>query len=88
MMKAVSKFGRSGCFNCTVCGRQTRNTGRGNNGACGLCGHCYEQIVTEEQMANEGETPELLRKRQGYIDACKKAGGSPDENSYQRLKSL
>lgn len=86
-MKAVSKFGRGGCFVCTACGRQTRSTGRGHNGACGLCGHCFEQATVEDQMLNEGESTELLRQRQACIDACKKAGGSPDENIYQTMKS-
>jgi hypothetical protein len=33
-------------------------------------------------MMEEGELPELLRKRQSLISACKKAGGVPDEKSY------
>ena len=85
-MKAVSNFDRRGCFTCTACGRQTRNTGRGHNASCGLCGHCYEQITVEEQMWNEGETAERLAQRQKCIDACKKAGGTPDENTYYAKK--
>lgn len=79
-----TSFGRYGAFHCRDCGRRTRNTGRGNNGACGLCGHCYERIVTEEQMMNEGVSSDLVARRQSCIDACKRAGGTPNEDGWPR----
>jgi hypothetical protein len=82
MAMQVSQFDKSGAFACRQCGRRCRNTGRGNNSACGLCGHCYEQVVIEDQMMEEGELPELLSKRESLIAACKRAGGKPDQSSY------
>lgn len=87
MAMQISKFDKSGVFSCGQCGRKCRNTGRGHNSDCGLCGHCYEQVVTEDQMMEEGELPELLSRRQSLIDACKKAGGTPDESGYFSRKS-
>lgn len=81
-MGQISRFDRHGAFECRQCGRRCRNTGRGNNGDCGLCGHCYEQIVTEDQMIEEGERPELISRRLSLIASCRRAGGKPDETSY------
>ena len=59
--KTAGRFQRgSGCYKCQSCGRMTRSTGRGDNEYCGVCAECYELGGIENQMSDNGETPELL----------------------------
>jgi hypothetical protein len=81
-MKTSSKFGTGGCYTCGDCCRKTRQTGRGDNENCGLCVECFERSSIENQMSDEGETPELLREWQGYIDACIAKGGKPSQTKW------
>lgn len=82
-MRQSDRFKRgSGCFNCAVCGRQTRDTG--DNGDLQLCPEDYEIAGIENQLSDHPEAPEgdrlewhfAIDRLQAEID--KKSGKAPD----------
>lgn len=51
-----SRFQRgSGCFTCSLCGKQTRNTG--DNGSCHLCPLCYAKSLCGNSFSDSGRCP-------------------------------
>jgi len=59
---AQNRFKRgSGCFNCRVCGRLTRDTGN-DNGNVGLCPECLELSGQQNEHSD--------RRHQGNFDQC------------------
>jgi len=50
----------TGCYQCEICGRSTRSTGRGDNEHVGLCSECYDLAGIENSIADYGE-PEKWR---------------------------
>lgn len=64
----------SGCFDCGVCGRKTRATG-GDNDSVKLCEECYEIAGIENQISDQGSTPELLAEIESLKMRCVSKGG-------------
>jgi hypothetical protein len=62
MTKPSNRFARgSGVYQCGVCGRSTRSTGRGDNEHTGLCAQCYDLAGEENHISDYGTlyaTPE------------------------------
>ena len=68
-MRDKSKFQKgSGCYKCTVCGRQTRSTGRGDNENLRQCAECYEVGGIENQILDSPNDPDVP-KWQAEIEA-------------------
>lgn len=47
----------SGCYTCSNCKRQTRDTGQGE-GDNGYCAHCWEMFGWENTVTDNGEDSE------------------------------
>ena len=60
-MKA-NRFRRgSGCFECKVCGKRTRDTG--DNASCEMCPLCFERSSWRNSLSDHGLlTPEVEAK--------------------------
>jgi hypothetical protein len=58
----------SGCYTCSCCGKQTRETGLGES-SVGLCAYCYEEGEIENDFSDGNTTQEEFDKR---IDELKK----------------
>ena len=77
----MSKYNRfqpgTGCFKCENCGRKTRATGvQSLESKC--CPECFEALGIENEMADRGETPELLLQWEKWLDRAESKGGRPD----------
>lgn len=60
-MSNASHFKRgTGVYQCHVCSRQTRATGRGDNENAGLCAQCYE-LAGIENAISDGDDPSEWR---------------------------
>lgn len=58
-MKRTTTFTKgSGVYKCNCCGRKTRDDG-GDSVLVRLCGQCWELGGIENQISDEGSTPEL-----------------------------
>lgn len=80
----------SGCYLCRCCKRNTRSTGRGDNENVQLCAECFDLGGIENEILDEGSTPEreaeaealrvIIRSKGGimleYPGKCKKCGQS------------
>lgn len=76
MANTRARFQRgSGCFNCTVCGRKTRSTGRGDNEHVRQCEECYEMGGIENLFEDGRETPELRAEYEELKARCIAKGG-------------
>lgn len=74
-MRNSSKFGRgTGVYACAACTRKTRQTG-GDNDSLKLCVECYEMAGLENEMSDNGETPETLAKFVALKARCIAKGG-------------
>ena len=82
MRKVRNRFGVGGCYTCRDCKRKTRSTGRGDNENCGLCVECYEKCSIENQMADHGDSDELLGDWMYWVNQCKSKGGKPSEERW------
>lgn len=72
----VNRFQKgSGVYACGVCSRQTRSTGRGDNEHVGLCEECYDIAGIENEISDNGSTPELLAEIETLKAACIAKGG-------------
>jgi len=53
-MRSRNRFNRgSGCYECRVCGKQTRETGH-DESSCQLCAFCYEESGLENHHSDNG----------------------------------
>ena len=60
MVAKANRFAKgSGVYKCGCCGRSTRATGRGDNEFVGLCADCYDLGGIENEISDNGSTPEL-----------------------------
>lgn len=60
-MKRTTVFTKgSGAYTCRCCGRKTRDDGNGDSVNVLSCTQCYELAGIENQISDEGATPELL----------------------------
>jgi hypothetical protein len=66
----------SGCYKCTNCGRQTRATGGNDNEHLRMCVQCYDLGGIENEISDNGSTPELEAEAQALRDEIVKLGGS------------
>lgn len=64
----------SGVFKCGSCKRSTRDTG-GDNTDVGQCEECYEIGGIENQISDQGSTPELLAEIETLKTRCIAKGG-------------
>jgi len=55
----------SGCYACTVCGKQTRSTGRGDNENVRMCTGCYDKAGDENAVADGQMTQEQFDTKWG-----------------------
>jgi hypothetical protein len=76
-MKNANKFGKRGCFQCCDCGRKTRDAG--DNGAAELCPECYERGSLQNDISDNGETPEKLAEVEALKRAAISKGGKFEE---------
>lgn len=74
-MKKTNRFGTGGCYECCECKRKTRSTGRGDNENCGLCVECFERCGVENEIADNGETQELLEQVEYWKQQAIEKGG-------------
>jgi hypothetical protein len=75
MKRTANRFQRgSGVFECNSCHRHTRDTG-GDNTQVRLCEECYEIGGIENQIADQGSTPELLAEIETLKNRCIEKGG-------------
>ena len=58
----------SGVFNCSLCGKKTRETGEGNS-SVQLCAFCYEEAMLENSLSDGNITKEQFNER---LDILKK----------------
>lgn len=76
-MKKTNRFEKgSGCYNCRVCSRKTRSTGRGDNEIINLCEECFEIGGLENEIMDRGDaegvnTAEIERLKR----VCREKGG-------------
>lgn len=70
--------GKSGCFQCEICERKTRNTGQMSDH---LCPPCDEWTMTENSLNDDGPhmTAEQITQAKAYIlknklEAAKRGG--------------
>jgi hypothetical protein len=76
-MKKSNRFERgSGVYKCANCGRNTRSTGRGDNEINGTCAECFDLGGLENQMSDDGETPELLAEAEALRSRIIEKGGN------------
>lgn len=74
-MATNNRFKRgSGCFSCSDCKRQTRDTG-GDNTDLELCEECYEMAGIENAIADGNNDTALLAKLAELKAACIAKGG-------------
>ena len=64
----------SGVFQCESCKRSTRDTG-GDNTSLRLCEECYELAGIENQISDQGGTPELRAEVEKWKARCVAKGG-------------
>ncbi len=64
-------------FNCSLCGRKTRNP---DHSGTELCGECYELAGFDNQVNDNAETmtPELIVQRDAWYNAAVAKGGDGD----------
>lgn len=75
-MNNASRFAKgSGSYKCQSCGRLTRSTGRGDNEHSRLCAECYDLGGVENEISDNGETPELLKEKASLIATIVAKGG-------------
>lgn len=75
-MKNANRFAKgSAVYTCGCCGRQTRSTGRGDNEHARLCADCYDLGGVENEISDNGETPELLKEQERLKAAIIAKGG-------------
>lgn len=48
----------SGCYDCVICGKHTRATGRGDNEHVNLCVTCYDKAGDENAVSDGHMTRE------------------------------
>lgn len=71
----ANRFQRgSGMFACESCKRNTRDTG-GDNTSLKMCEECYEIAGIENQISDQGSTPELLAEIEVLKARCIAKGG-------------
>jgi hypothetical protein len=74
--KTASRFARgSGCYRCEGCGRQTRSTGRGDNENVRLCAECYDLAGIENEISDQGSTPEREAEAERLRNYISNRGG-------------
>lgn len=83
-MRDARRFDSRGAYQCELCKRTTRATGRGDNELANQCEECFDASGIENQMSDQGETPELLAEWQALVGACKAKGGKPSEDKWWR----
>ncbi len=54
---------RSGCFECAVCGRQTRITANHSHDNSGMCAECDEVSMLENGISDNGDPDGAGQKR-------------------------
>lgn len=60
MANQANRFIRgSAVYSCRCCGRKTRQTGRGDNENVQNCAECYDLGGIENEISDNGSTPEL-----------------------------
>lgn len=75
-MAITNRFRKgSGAYNCRSCTRPTRATGRGDNENAKLCAECYDLGGIENQISDEGSTPELEAQAESLRQLIKQKGG-------------
>ena len=65
----------SGMYQCVSCKRNTRSTGRGDNENLRMCEECYDIAGIENQIADQGSTPELIAEIERLKTQCIAKGG-------------
>lgn len=76
-MNTRNRFQRgSGCYKCRCCGRNTRSTGRGDNEHSRLCEQCYDLGGIENEISDQGSTPELEAEAEKLRKEIRAAGGN------------
>lgn len=54
------------------------------NESCELCPQCYDASGVENEMSDEGETPERLAEWEKHLAECRKRGGNPPGDKWWR----
>ena len=70
----------SGCYDCRICGRKTRSTGRGDNELMQACEECYDMGGIENEIAdghyrNDEEKAQFEAEIEGLKAQCRAKGG-------------
>jgi hypothetical protein len=67
----------SGCYDCRICGRATRDDGNGDAVHIQACTQCFELGGIENDISDNGATPDLIEAAKSLFDSIKLKGGRP-----------
>lgn len=88
-MRTTNRFTKGTArYNCTCCGRATRDTGRGDNELLGMCAECFDLGGEENHLSDTGEFYDSKANVLSMIAFIESKGGNASCWAELKAKAL